>query len=74
MDIVNATKLCALILEKENRIENAESLRQKISNIISKNINFNIKSNLTLEQRTVLQELLQSTENKVYLRIRTPVL
>ena len=66
MDIVNATKLCALILEKENRIENAESLRQKISNIISKNINFNIKSNLTLEQRTVLQELLQSTENKVY--------
>ena len=66
MDIVNATKLCALILEKENRIENAESLRQKISNIISKNINFNIKINLTLEQRTVLQELLQSTENKVY--------
>ena len=66
MDIVNATKLCALILEKENRIENAESLRQKISNIISKNINFNIKSNLTLEQTTVLQELLQSTENKVY--------
>ena len=66
MDIVNATKLCALILEKENRIENAESLRQKISNIISKSINFNIKSNLTLEQRTVLQELLQSTENKVY--------
>ena len=66
MDIVNATKLCALILEKENRIENAESLRQKISNIISKNINFNIQSNLTFEQRTVLQQHLQSTENKVY--------
>ena len=66
MDIVIATKLCALILDKENRIENAESLRQKISNIISKNINFNIQSNLTFEQRTVLQQLLQSTENKVY--------
>ena len=66
MDIANATKLCALILENENRIENAESLRQKITNIISKNINFNIQSNLTFEQRTVLQQLLQSTENKVY--------
>ena len=37
MDIVNATELCVLSLEKENHIENAELLRQKFSNVISKN-------------------------------------
>ena len=51
MDIVNAVELCALSLEEENQIENAELLRQKISNVISKNINFRIRSNLTFEQR-----------------------
>ena len=55
MDIVNATELCVLSLEKENQIENAELLRQKISNVISKNINFKIRSNLTFEQRTALK-------------------
>ena len=66
MDIVNATELCALSLEKENQIENAELLRQKISNVISKNINFKVRSNLTFEQRKALKELSKSTENKVY--------
>ena len=55
MDIVNTVELCALSLEKENQIENAELLRQKISNVISKKINFKIRSNLTFEQRTVLK-------------------
>ena len=31
MDIVNATEICALSLEKENQIENAELLRQKLA-------------------------------------------
>ena len=66
MDIVNATEICALSLEKENQIENAESLRQKISNVISKIIHFKIRNNLTFEQRIALKKLSQSTENKVY--------
>ena len=57
MDIVNATEVCALSLEKENQVENAESLQQKISNIISKNIHFKITNNLTFEQRIALKEL-----------------
>ena len=57
MDIVNATEICALSLEKENQVENAESLQQKISNIISKNIHFKITNNLTFEQRIALKEL-----------------
>ena len=55
MDIVNDTELCALSLEKENQIEKAALLPQKISNVISKNINFKIQSNLTFEQRTALK-------------------
>ena len=55
MDIVNATKLCGLSLEKENQIESAELLRQKISSAISRNISLKMRSNLTFEQRTVLK-------------------
>ena len=66
MDTVNTTEMCALSLEKDNQVENPESLGQKISPIISKNIHFKIRNNLTFEQRIVLKELWQGTENKVY--------
>ena len=66
MDIVNATEICALSLQKENQTEKAESLRQKISYVVSKNIHFKIRNNLTFEQKIALKELSQSTENKVY--------
>ena len=56
MDIVDATEICALSVEKENQVENAESLQQRISNIISKNIHFKIRNNLTFEQRIALKE------------------
>ena len=62
MDIVNATEICALSLEKENQTEKAESLRQKISNVFSKNIHFKIRNNLTFEQKIALNN---STENIV---------
>ena len=57
MDIVNTTEIYALSLVKENQIENAELLRRKISNAISKNINFKIRNNLTFEQRTALKKV-----------------
>ena len=62
MDIVNATEICALSLEKENQTEKAGSLRQKISNVVSKNIHFKIRNNLTFEQKIALNN---STENIV---------
>ena len=34
MDIVDITEICALSLEKENQIENAESIQEKISKVI----------------------------------------
>ena len=66
MDIFNATEFCTLNLEKENQIESAELLQWKISKVISKNVHFKTRSNLTFEQRAALKELSQSTENKVY--------
>ena len=51
---------------EREQIENAELLRQKISNVISRNIYFKIRSNLTFKQRVALKELSQSTENEVY--------
>ena len=57
MDIVNATEICALSLEKVNQIENAELSRQKIGNVTSKNINFKKSNNSTFEQRVALEEL-----------------
>ena len=55
MDIVKTTEICAVSLEKENQIENAELLQQKISNIISKNISFKIRNNLTFERRAAFK-------------------
>ena len=66
MDIVNATEICAPSLEKEKQIENAESFLQKNSNVISKNIHFKIRNNLTIEQRITLKEVSQSTDSEVY--------
>ena len=66
MGIVNATEICAVNLEKENQTGNPELLRQKISSLISNNINFKIRSNSTFQRRAALTELLQSAENKVY--------
>ena len=74
MDIVNATEICTLSLEKMNQIESAELLRQKIGNVISKNIHCKIRSNLTFEQRAALKELLKVMKIKFLLKIKAPVL
>ena len=41
---------CAFDLKKKKQIENGETLRQKISSIISKNKNFLIRNNLIFEK------------------------
>ena len=73
MDIVTGTQICALSLEKENQIENAELLRPKISNVISKNINFKIRNNLTFEPRTALKGFCKILKIKVILTTRALV-
>ena len=55
-----------LSLEKENQIQNAESLRQIIGDVISKSIHFKIRNKLPFQPRIALKELSQIIENKVY--------
>ena len=55
MDIITSTKSCALDMEC-NPIENeVEALRQNMSNILQRNLNIKISSNLTKDKRRALQ-------------------
>ena len=52
MDIITSTESCAL-----NHGENeAETLRQNVSNILQKNLNLKIKSNLKKDERRALKK------------------
>ena len=46
MDIITATELITFDLENQNKGTDTQSLRQKVRNILSKNLNFKLKENL----------------------------
>lgn len=46
MDIIAATELITFDLENQNKGTDVQSLRQKVCNILSKNLNFKLKENL----------------------------
>ena len=51
MDIIQTTEICALDLEREGKFSIAESLRQNISRIITKDLKKKHKSNLSFAER-----------------------
>ena len=57
MDIITSTESCALHI-KHNHTENeAETIRPNVSNILQKNLNLKIRSNLKKDERRALKEL-----------------
>lgn len=66
MDIIETTEICALDLEKEGNFQKAESLRQNISKIISKDVNKKHKNNLNLKERKAITEMKNDEHIKVY--------
>ena len=55
MDIITSSKSCAVDMEY-NPIENEEeTLRQNMSNILQRNLNIKISSNLTKDERRALK-------------------
>ena len=46
MDIITSTESCALDMEHNHKENEAETLRQNVSNILQKNFNLKIRSNL----------------------------
>ena len=47
IDIITSAKTCALDMEHNHKENKAETLRQNDSIILLKNVNLNIRSNLT---------------------------
>ena len=57
MDIITSTESFALDMEHNHKENEAETLRQNVSNILQKNLNLKIKSNLKKDERRALKEL-----------------
>ena len=66
MDIITSIESCALDMEHNNIENEGETLRQHVSNILQKNLNLKIRSDLKKDERRELKEL-QKKKKKVKL-------
>ena len=66
MDIITSTESCALDMEHNHTENEAETLRQNVSNILQKNLNLKIKSNLKKDERRALKELQKNDKIRVH--------
>ena len=57
MDIMTSTESCALDMEHNHKQNEAETLRQNVSNILQRTLNLKIRSNLKKDERRELKEL-----------------
>ena len=57
MDMITSTESCALDMEQNHNDNEAETPRQNVSNILQKNLNMKIRSNLKEDERIALKEL-----------------
>ena len=62
MDIIQATEICALDLERAAKFSIAESLRQNISKNITKDLKKKHNNNLSFTERKVLTEMKHDTK------------
>ena len=66
MDIIQSTEISALDLEREGKFSVAESLRQNISRIITKDLKKKHKNNLSFAERKVLTEMKHNQNISIY--------
>ena len=66
IDIIQTTEICALDLEREGKFSIAESLRQNISRIITKDLKKKHKNNLNFAERKVLTEIQHDKNISIY--------
>ena len=66
MDIIQTTEICALDLEREGKFSIAESLRQNINRIITKDLKKKHKSNLSFAERKALIEMKHDKNISIY--------
>ena len=66
MDIITSTESFVLDMEHNYKESNAETLRQKVSHILQKNLNLKIRSNLKKDERRALKELQKNDKIRVH--------
>ena len=66
MDIIISTESCALDMEHNHKENEAETLGQNVSNILQKNLNLKIRSNLKKDERRALKELQKNDKISVH--------
>ena len=66
MDIITSTESCALDMEHNHKENEAETLRQNVSNILQKNLNLKIRSNLKKNEKRALKELQKKDKIRVH--------
>ena len=66
MDIIQTTETCALDLEREGKFSIAESLRQNISRIITKDLKKKHKNNVSFAERKTLTEMKHDKNISIY--------
>ena len=66
MDITQTAEICALDLEREGKFSIAESLRQNISRIITKDLKKKHKNNLSFAERKALTEMQLDKNISIY--------
>ena len=66
MDILPSAESCAFNMEHNHKENEAETLRQNVSNILQKNLNLKIRSNLKKDERTALNELQKNDKIRVH--------
>ena len=66
MDIITSTELIATNLDKAAKHHASESIRQEVSNTLSKFINKKIPSNLSKSQRQALKELRAQKDTQIF--------
>ena len=71
IDIIQTTEICALDLKREGKFNIAESLRQNLSRIITKDLKKKHRNNLSLADRKTLAEMKHGKNISIKNRIRS---
>ena len=63
---ITSTKSCGLYMEYNRKENDAETWRQKLSNLLHKNVNLKIRSNITKDERRTLKRLQRDDKFRKY--------
>ena len=66
MDIITSTESFVLDMEHNYKESNAETLRQKVSHILQKNLNLKIRSNLKKDEKRGIKRITKNDKTRAH--------